>query len=119
MIRIEQFGIALVDKKGNILGIARPSYGKYLIFTTLTEDYEKSEKIVLFDSEDDARRSFTGRVSKESYRLSEDLAKLITDEYHMKLDITTSGVNTIQIKEFSDIKSIFKPVRVNVTYELC
>lgn len=38
MIQIEKYALALVDKKENIIGIARPVYGNFLVFTTLTEE---------------------------------------------------------------------------------
>ena len=112
MLNLEFVGLVIKDKNSNIIAIAREIYDGTLVFRTLKEN-ENPEKIALYKTEKEAKKSFTAKASKGSYSLSDEVAMIVEDNFGF---VPFKAWYGNRLNSYEEIKSIVETINLNVNY---
>lgn len=115
MLSLNFYGIAIRNKKGDIISLARENYKGELFFVPIGTDEDCGKlQVSLHDGEKKALRSFTAKASKGSYYISENLKEILEEEY--KLSFVKTIWNDYYRTDYSQIKGLVSIVGLRVDY---
>ena len=114
LLSLNFYGIAIRNKKGEIISLAKEDFKGTLCFGIMDNDEDFSSlEVSLHESELKAKRSFTAKASKGSYEFSDELKELLHEEYGL---IFNENLLHTCI-DYSQIKNLVSFVSLKVTYD--